>query len=100
MCLIVTIAETLQVGDKVYPVATLRKNRGQVFKFFCDDKTLKCTPLDVSLSAHAEAVTSAHDKYVWEYVETCSFETQPCEPQHAPSVLLRRCPPGTVMTNR
>ena len=66
-------------------------------KVSCDQQTQACTPIDMSLPAHAEATASDDDSYVWEYVKACTVDTQPCSPQHAPSVLLRGCPAGTVL---
>ena len=89
----------MQIGDRVHALATLRSGDKSVFRFFCDQQTQACTPLDMSLPAHAAAAASDDDGYVWEYVKTCTPDTQPCSPQHAPSVLLRRCPAGTVLIN-
>ena len=88
----------MQIGDRVHALATLRRGDKNVLRFFCDQQAQECTPLDMSLPAHAEAV-SDDDSYVWEYVKACTVDTQPCSPQHAPSVLLRRCPAGTVLIN-
>ena len=93
------IPEQVRVGDTYHPVATLKMIDGKVFRFFCDQQTLACAPLDMSLPAHAEATVSDDDSYVWEYVQACTVDTQPCSPQHAASVILRRCPAGTVLIN-
>ena len=84
------------MGD-TYPVATLKIN-GRVSKFFCDAQG--CKPIDVSLPTHAEAAGSDNETYVWEYVSACTSKNQPCVTQHDPSVLLRRCPPGTELVNK
>ena len=89
----------MQIGDRVHSLATLRRDDKNVLRFFCDQQTQACTPLDMSLPAHAEATVSDDDSYVWEYVKSCTFDTQPCSPQHAPTVLLRGCPAGTVLIN-
>ena len=89
----------MQIGDRVHALATLHKDDNSVFRFFCDQQNQACAPLDMSLPAHAEATVSDDDIYVWEYVKACTVDTQPCSPQHAPSVLLRRCPAGTVLIN-
>jgi hypothetical protein len=39
-----------------------------------------------------------HD-YVWEYVEECTVETEPCEPIQVPVFYLRKCPGGTQLAN-
>ena len=88
----------MQIGDRVHALATLRRDDRSAFRFFCDQQTQACTPIDKSLPAHAEAM-SDDDSYVWEYVKTCTVDMQPCSPQHAPSVLLRSCPAGTVLIN-
>ena len=88
----------MQIGDRVHSLATLRRD-DKTLRFFCDQQTQTCAPIDISLPAHAEAMASDDDSYVWEYVKTCTVDMQPCSPQHAPSVLLRSCPAGTVLIN-
>ena len=88
----------MQIGDRVHALATLRRD-DNVSRFFCDQQTQACTPIDMSLPAHAEATASDDNSYVWEYLKACTVDTQPCSPQHAPSVLLRSCPAGTVLIN-
>ena len=89
----------MQIGDRVHALATLHKDDKSVFRFFCDQQNQACAPLDMSLPAHAEAAASDDGSYVWEYVKACTIDTQPCSAQHAPSILLRRCPAGTVLIN-
>ena len=89
----------MQISDRIHALATLRRDHKSVSRFFCDQQTQACTPIDTSLPAHAVASVSDDDSYVWEYVKTCTPDTQPCSPQHAPSVLLRRYPAGTVLIN-
>lgn len=89
----------ITVGGVVHPLATLIMDDGRRQRFFCEQEAQNCLPLDSLVPEHAEAENSVEDSYVWEYVTSCQIATQPCFESFVPSVLLRRCPPGTVLLN-
>ena len=80
------IPKALQIGGKVHPVANVKMGAGSTSKFFCDQETLQCTQLDLSLANHAGAAKADDESYLWEY--------------DGALMLLQRCPAGTVLINR
>ena len=83
----------------MHAVATIRMDQERSSRFFCDQNSKECKPLDVSFAKHVEAAKSDDGSYIWEYVATCTGEKQPCNEKDSPSILLRRCPAGSVLIN-
>lgn len=80
------VPKALQIGSTVHPVVTIDFGSwANSAKFFCDQKALVCTELDLSLKNHAAAAAADDRSYLWEYDGSL--------------MLLRSCPPGTVLIN-
>ena len=93
--------KAIRIGHRVHPISIVIMSRQQQAYFFCDDLSPYCSALDLSLPKHAAALAGGSgEEYLWEYVEQCGKESQPCSEEHQPSILLRRCPAGSVLVNK
>jgi hypothetical protein len=94
------VPKPVLVGDSVHPIASVQR-QGTVDVFYCSVQqgVSECNPIDLSVPMQAEAHKADDGTYLWEHVESCSASAQPCSERHAPSVLLRHCPAGTVLIN-
>ena len=94
------VPKPILVGDKVHPIASVQR-QGAVDIFYCAVKqgVSECKPIDLSVPIQTEAHKADDGTYLWEYVESCRSSAQPCSELYAPSVLLRRCPAGTMLIN-
>ena len=95
------VPKALKIGERVHSIATLISDGAVLQTFFCDQDTARCAPADPSDAMHAAALHNKVENYsyVWEYVRTCTKKSEPCTASQLPSFILRKCPPGTVMSN-